>query len=353
MIMRLAFCFSSSRQSNQKLIRLAVAFVFFDIWSSVFCPSTDGQNIRKTVSEVQPRIVKIMGSGGFQGLEPYQTGILISREGYVLTVWSYVLDDEVLVTLDDGQRFSGELVGYDPRTEIALLKIPAGDFSSFDLASSTRAKRGTRVLAFSNLYGVANGNESVSVQRGVIASESKLAARQGAFATAFQESVYFLDAMTNNPGAAGGAITTLDGRLIGLIGKELKDDATNTWLNFAIPIYRLSDSVDKIISGKMVVQPLASSRLPTEPIKLKLLGILLVPNVVAKTPPFVDRIRLGSCAQQAGLLPDDLVVEIDGIMTPSIKSVEQQLMRIDRDDEFEMTVQRKGQLFTLRLGLLR
>ena len=341
----------SNRQMTRTILPTLLAFAA----TSVLCsPPAVGQSLSRIVAEVQPKVVKIVGSGGFRGLEPYQTGILISPDGHVLTAWSYVLDSDVIsVTLDDGQRFSAELIGYDPKIEIALLKIPAGDFASFDMTAPATVRRGTQVLAFSNLYGVANGNESVSVQKGVVASTSRLSARRGATVAAYDQDILVLDAMTNNPGAAGGAVTTLDGRLVGLIGKELKDNASNSWLNFAIPIAALSDSVNQILSGKMVIQSTISSQLPTEPITLKLAGIALVPDVVAKTPPFVETTRMGSSAHQSGILPDDLIVEINGTLTPSINSVKQQLLRIDRDTEFEVTVQRAGQFLTFKLGLLR
>src|SRR5688572_20293208 len=76
------------------------------------------------IAQVQPKMVKIYGAGGLSGLEAYQSGFLISAEGHILTVWSYVLDTEfVKVTLDDGRSFPATLVGADPRTEIAVLKI--------------------------------------------------------------------------------------------------------------------------------------------------------------------------------------------------------------------------------------
>src|SRR5437764_9471514 len=66
--------------------------------------------------DVQPKIVKIFGAGGYRGLEPYQSGFLISADGHVLTAWSYVLDTEVItVVLDDGRKYNGKLVGADPR----------------------------------------------------------------------------------------------------------------------------------------------------------------------------------------------------------------------------------------------
>ncbi len=84
--------------------------------------------------QVLPRIVKIYGAGGIRGLEAYQSGILISSEGHILTAWSYVLDtDSVLAVLDDGRRFPASLVGADPRSELAVLKIDAADLPYFDL----------------------------------------------------------------------------------------------------------------------------------------------------------------------------------------------------------------------------
>ena len=80
-------------------------------------------SFESAVQSTTPRMVKIFGSGGFRGLEAWQSGSVISSQGHVLTVWSYVLDsDEVNVVLDDGQRFKGKLMGYDPRLEIAVLK---------------------------------------------------------------------------------------------------------------------------------------------------------------------------------------------------------------------------------------
>ena len=78
--------------------------------------------------QVQPKVVKIYGAGGLRGLEAYQSGIIISGKGHVLTVWSYVLDaDEVTVVLDDGRHFTAQFVASDPLTEIALLKFDSGD----------------------------------------------------------------------------------------------------------------------------------------------------------------------------------------------------------------------------------
>src|SRR5206468_4499670 len=92
------------------------------------------------------------------------------------------------------------------------------------------------VLAVSNLFKIAEREEPMSVQHGVVAGYSKLPLRRGIFQAPFSGEVYVIDAITNNPGAAGGIITTRKGELLGLIGKELRNELTNTWINYAIPI---------------------------------------------------------------------------------------------------------------------
>ena len=128
-----------------------------------------GGTFAQVVSEHQPKMVKIYGAGGLQGFEAYQSGFLISAEGHVLTIWSYVLDtDDVVIMLDDGRKLKAELVGADPRTEIAVMKVDVADpLPHYDWKQAVSLEAGDRVLAFSNLYGVATGDEPVSVQHGV------------------------------------------------------------------------------------------------------------------------------------------------------------------------------------------
>jgi serine protease Do len=303
--------------------------------------SSPPASFRNVVRQVQAKMVKIVGGGGVRGWEPYQSGFCISEDGYVLTSWSYVLEAEVVsVTLDDGQKYDGKLVGYDPQLEIAVLKIDTNGLSHFKLDSAVPARPGSRVLAFSNLYGVATGNDPVSVQSGVVSAITKLASRRGAFSTAFTGDVYLVDAITNNPGATGGVVCDRKGRLVGMIGKEFVDAKLDTWLNFAIPIDALINSVSEIRNGSMVVQDRSQTRKPSEPMTLNLLGIVLVPDVVDRTPPFVDRVVPGSLADKVGLRLDDLIISIDGQLCSNIKALEQQLEYVDRDAKMKLSVRR-------------
>ncbi|MBL9094747.1 MAG: serine protease [Planctomycetaceae bacterium] len=299
------------------------------------------------LQEVQPKIVKIHGAGGYRGLEAYQSGFLFSAEGHVLTVWSYVLDtDYITVTLNDGRKFNeAKLIAADPRLELAVLKIDATDLPHFNLAEPAEAEPGTRVLAFSNLYGVAVGDEQASVLHGIVSVVTKLNARRGVFATPYDGPAYIVDAMTNNPGAAGGALVDYRGRLLGMLGKELRHAQSSTWLNFAIPTAQLRETAESIRAGTYVRKaPEERSDKPADPLSLDLLGLMLVPDVLARTPPYVDAVVPGSPAAAAGIRADDLFLFVNDHITQSCEAVRGELEFIHRVDPVKITLLRGQEL---------
>jgi len=299
-----------------------------------------GKPIAEVIDGVQPKVVKIYGAGGFRGMEAYQSGVLISAEGHILTAYSYVLDtDYITAVLDDGRRFEAKLLGADPRLEVALLKVDAADLPYFDLDQSVRVEEGTRVLAFSNVFNVAAGNERASVQDGVISVTTTLAARRGVFETPYRGPVYVLDAITNNPGAAGGALVTHRGELTAMLGKELRNSLNNTWLNYGIPIEELRKSVDEIRAGKFVARrDKEAEKKPEHALKLAMLGITLVPDVLERTPPYVDTVYAGSPAARARVQPDDLIVLVGDHLIQSCKSLLSELEYIDYEDPVKLTI---------------
>lgn len=331
------------------------AFVLLGIaFASLFARDVAAQqSLASTIQTVQPRMVKLYGAGGVQGLEAYQSAFLISGEGHILTAWSYVLDaDVVTATLDDGRKLNAEMVGMDPRLEIAVLKVDAQDLPHFNLDEAVNLEAGQRVLAFSNLYGVAAGNEPTSVLRGIVSAKSDLTARRGAFETNYRGKVYVVDAMTNNPGAAGGALTDGKGRLAGLLGKELRNSQTNTWLNYAIPIGELTQAVVDIRAGKLRTASRDETvKKPKEAHTLALLGVQLVPDFLTKTPPFVEGVRAGSPAAKAGIRTDDLILFVNEQLVPSHKQVVEELTFVDRVDPVRLTLQRGQELLEVELSL--
>jgi S1-C subfamily serine protease len=302
----------------------------------------------------QAKLVKIYGAGGPKGLESYQSGFLVSEAGHVVTSWSTVLDVSSLrVVTHDGRKDDAEVVGMDPQTEIAVLKTkePAPDFFSLEATGGDPGTRvGSRVFGLSNLFGIAAGDEALSIQRGVIMAVAPLSATRGRMKTLYQGQVLILDVMTNNPGATGGAVVDADGRLLGMLGKELRDDQTNIWLNYAIPVDVIATSVKRILEGKTATSARAAQIQPAaRPHNLLSLGMLLIPDVLPKTPPFVDQILPGSIADRAGVVPNDLILLVNEQRIDSRKALESLLIGIDQADPLRLLVQRGQELVQLEV----
>lgn len=305
----------------------------------------------KTVREVQQRVVKIYGAGGLRGLEAYQSGCLVSPEGHIATAWSYVLDvDDPIVVLDDGRRFEAEIVGFEPRLEFAVLKIEAEALPYFAMSGDVQADAGSPVLAVSNLFSIAAGNEPASVMQGYVAGRTNLEARRGVFETAYSGPVYVLDLVANNPGAAGGALVDLRGNLLGLLGKELRDERTGVWLNYAVPTEVLRSAISDILAGRQPRGPKTDPTLPRDQAHaLDKLGLVMIPNVLEKTPAYVDRVVPQSAAARAGLQPDDLILLIDGQRIEGQTSLIELFRTIDARDPLSVTVQRDSKVLTVQL----
>lgn len=291
-------------------------------------------------------VVKIYGAGGVRGLEAYQSGIILSPDGRIATVMSTVLDSEGIdCVLDDGRRFEATLVGVDLRRELAVLSIDATDLPAA-VPAEERAAAGTRVLAVSNLFGVAVGDERASVQRGVIATVVPLEARRGAADAPYTGTVYVLDFTTNNPGSPGGAVVDSRGRLLGMIGKELRSSAGGIWLNYALPMHEVLAGCEAIAAGGGSPPLVAAA----PPFDLGLLGIVLVPDLLDRTPPFVEAVLPGSAATRAGLASDDLLIAVGGRAVGSRTAAERAVGAIPAGDPVQLSVIRAGTVVDCDLG---
>lgn len=270
--------------------------------------------------QVNRKVVKLFGGGGFQGLASYGTGVLVSPQGHILTVAGHLLlTPDLRVHLWDGRRFEARILFIEPLLDAALIKIDnVEDLPYFDIvrvAKRPPAKAGDAILAFSNEFQIATRDEPVSVQHGVVAAYAKLHGRRGVFDAPYTGEVYIIDAITNNVGAAGGALTTRQGELLGILGKELRNTLSETWINYAVPAPALATFVDKSIKGEY--KPIAKAATTEGPAGRH--GIILVPNVVERTPPYIEELLPGSPASKAGLRPDDLIVSLDGQQVVSVK----------------------------------
>ena len=309
------------------------------------------------VEKANKKLVKVFGAGGFSRLNNYGTGIVISKDGYILTVASQLLDTaDLVVHLYDGQRLHAQVIVTEPELDVALLKVKIDgkkidepndlDLDYFDFAAAAKrapAAPGDWVVGLSNTFEIALRDEPLSVQRGVISAYTKMAGRRGIFEFPYTGEVYVVDAITNNPGAGGGALLTRKGELIGIIGREIKNSLSDTWMNYAIPVTAKTDVTvketvkdkdgkdverEKTVTLSMPEFVALATQGKYKPVKKEKIiggqggyhGIVFVPNVLERTPAYIEDVVPGSPADKAGLRPDDLVSFVDGDPVVSIKA---------------------------------
>jgi len=320
---------------------------------AVPAPAAD---IHDAIHTVQERMVKLYGAGGLKNLAGYGTGFLVSPAGHIVTVWSHVLDSETVgVVLHDGRRYFGRVIGTDSQRDLAVIKIDAIDLPYFHLEDAISTGPGSMVLAFSNMFKVAVGDEPVTVIHGVVSARTELSARRGRFQAPYSGPVYILDAVTNNPGAEGGVLTTYDGKLLAMLGREVRSDQNNVWLNYAVPISELRTSIEDIISGKFHrTDPLlAEQKSSGQRFQGLDFGLVLVPDVVFRTPAYVETIIEGSQAAQKGLQPDDLIVFANGELVPSIRHFDSVLKNLSPGDDLKLVVRRGSELISMTFQVPR
>jgi S1-C subfamily serine protease len=336
-------------------------------------------------AQVNQRMVKVFGAGGFARLSAFGTGIVISPDGHILTAAGHLLDTpELVVHLYDGRRMRAQVLVVEPELDAAIIKIrldgqkledPTGlELPYFDLVEAARrpmAQPGDWVLAFSNAFEAALRDEPMTMQRGVIAAVTQLHGRRGVFDFPYTGNVYVLDSVTNNPGAAGGALTDRKGNLLGIIGRDIQNTLSETMINYAIPVnakvevkvrvrekdkeeektvtLSLSEFVEKGVKGEY--KPVKRGDRP-QPGEAGWTGIVFVPDVLERTPAYVEDVIPDSPAAKAGLRPDDLISFVDGEPVASIKAFEEyRKTRTRPGTTIRLEVRRGENLETVELTL--
>ncbi|MBN9521729.1 serine protease [bacterium] len=329
---------------------------------------------------VNSKLVKLFGAGGFARLNNFGAGIVVSPDGHILTVANSLIDTPNLVVhLPDGRRLKAEVMVVEPELDAALLRIvldgkKAGEPTGLDLAFydiPAEAKRppaapGTTAIGFTNQFEIALRDEALTAQKGVVAAYAKLTGKLGAFDFPYKGDVYLTDAITNNPGAAGGALTDRTGNLLGVVGRELKNTQTNTFMNYAIPVGAAVDVTVKendkektvrVSLPDFVTRGMKGEYRPTKRERPTAgeggwAGIVFVPNVLARTPAYVEAVLPGSPAEKAKLQPDDLVSFVDGEPVGSITAFEEYLRTRTRPGgTIRLEVRRGGSLQPVELTL--
>lgn len=304
-----------------------------------------------SIRTAQQKVVKLYGAGGLGRIEGYGTGVLVSPDGHILSVLSPLLESAPLrIVLANGRRYEANLLAVDSLNQLVVLKIDELGLDHFELRSDVAATPGSPAFALSNCFGIAQGAESASVQRAHVAIVTRLKARQGFFRFSYPGEVVILDAVTNNPGAAGGALVSEDGRFLGLLGKEVQNEANQTWVNYAIPASTCHDFVTAVLKGEFKSPSRPDRSAPVLTLRADLRGIVPLPDVLDKTPAFVDRIKPDSAAQKAGLQPDDLILFVGDELVQSIRDLNAAMDQVPANETVKIVVLRGEDLLTLELG---
>ena len=311
----------------------------------------DFQSTTEVLKSRQQTIVKLFGAGS-GNLDSYGSGTLVSAEGHFITVWNHLISTGFLTAITaDGRKFSVDVVGTSGEHDLALLKLrsePGDSFSHIDLTKIIDSSPGTPVLAFSNMFHVATGNEPVSIVHGVIAARIPLEATQGRWKFPLKSPVWLIDAITNNSGAAGGLLTDTKGAPIGLIGREIRHSASRTWVNYAVPLTTLKPIIETLLAGKKVdsrpkdadanLAMISDQELTTK------FGVTMLPNVVERTPAWIDAVTRDSIAAKAGLQRGDLIVLVNDAVITSVTDFQQQLATFRSGERVSLTINRDQQL---------
>jgi serine protease Do len=326
------------------------------------------ESFTATSEQVNKKMVKLFGAGGFKGLPDYGTGVLVSPDGYILTINNHILTSvDIRVHLHDGRAYHAKVKYREPELDIALLKIEEEvenlpHYKIADVVKTPPPEVGDWILCFSNAFKIATRGEPMTLQRGNIMAIAPLKARRGVFAPPYTGEAYFIDTVASNPGAAGGIITNRKGDLLGIIGRELKSTLSDTWVNYAMPItakveiVRDDGSKDVVNVARFVAEGM-ENKYHGSAGKLKkdglgaYSGIILVPNAVSTTPPYVDEVIPGSPASKAKLQPDDLIVYVDGELVQTVKAFKEILKLSSPGTLLQLEVQRGMELKTIKLTL--
>ena len=302
-----------------------------------------GDGVRAALAHAQKRCVRIYG-GGAGRERGYATGLLVSPDGLIVTAQGiYLSEGRLRVLLPDGTRHEAEAVRSSEGLQAALLKVDAKTPHHFELAAESPVRQGDWVLAVSNAFNVAAGDEALSATLGIVSLRAEMAARHRTQDVPYAGELLLIDAITSNPGAPGGALVTLDGKLAGMLGKLFASKSTNTRINYAVPVELLKPFVE----GKAeVVGGMSTSRGPrrgdTPPTGAgAYVGIRLFTLSGKKAPAYVDRVSAGSPAGKAGIRKDDLVLSVARTVVRNCREYEDAVKGLEPGKPAVFLVKRK------------
>ena len=266
------------------------------------------------------------------------SGVIVREDGYILTN-HHVIDgaDQIEVDLNDNRSLQAHVVGSDPPSDLAVLKVNASGLPVLALGDSDRTRVGDVVLAIGNPLGVGQ-----TVTMGIISAKG----RQTGLSNGSFEDFLQTDAPINR-GNSGGALVSTTSELIGINSQILSPSGGSIGLGFAIPSNMARNVMDQLInSGKVRRGQLGIVVLPIPSEEASKLGVKEGPGVV------VYQVQPASGADRAGLQRGDVITALNGQAVTDPNSFRNAIASTPPGSEITLTVRRGGgeQQVRARLG---
>ena len=266
----------------------------------------------------------------------FGSGVIISEDGYIVTN-NHVIEgaDEIDVKLNDNREFKGKLIGTDPNTDLALIKIEGDDFPTLPIGNSDALKVGEWVLAVGNPF-----NLTSTVTAGIVSAKARsLGVYNGGI-----ESFIQTDAAINQ-GNSGGALVNARGELVGINAVLSSPTGAYAGYGFAIPTSIMTKVVSDLKEFGTVQRAILgiSGHDLDERTKDKDLGT--VEGV------YVAEVTDGSGAKAAGIEPGDVIIRIAGKKVHNMAELQENLTMYRPGDKVEVTILRNKKEKTLDVTL--
>jgi Do/DeqQ family serine protease len=259
------------------------------------------------------------------------SGVIINaRAGYVLTN-NHVVEKatEITVTLRDGRKYTAKLIGADPETDIALLKIPAQNLTAIPLANSDRLEVGDFVVAIGNPFGLGQ-----TVTSGIVSALG----RTGLGIEGYEDFIQ-TDASIN-PGNSGGALVDLRGKLVGINTAILAPNGNSVGIGFAIPSNMANQVVRHLVKyGEVRRGSLGIHIQELNPQLARAFG------VNGKKGGVIAKVQPGSPASKAGLRSSDVIIAINNKPVKSASDIRNRVGLLSIGERVKIKVIRKRRTY--------
>jgi len=269
----------------------------------------------------------------------YGSGVILTSDGYIVTN-NHVIkgSEEVEVILNDKRSFDAEIMGTDPNTDLAVLKIRENNLPFLRFGNSDNLRLGEWVLAVGNPY-----NLTSTVTAGIVSAKARNIGILGEVLDI--ESFIQTDAAVN-PGNSGGALVNTNGDLVGINAAIASRTGAFTGYSFAIPVSLVKKVVEDIIEYGTVQRALLG--IAIEELDADAARENNIDNIAGV---LVSGLRENGAAIDAGILENDVITAINGVEVNSPAELQEQVSRYRPNDKISVTINRKNQIIKMDVVL--